>query len=202
MAPFAQIPPRSHPFYMSDCANPGDKLHSRPIGDGSRRLAVVETAIWNDDMTTGLVPFYDRDTIIDIYVIEASLAVTPLLHDGANPHSGLNTDLQIGLYEVPPHGPAVYQMDKTALFRTPYGKGEGYGPNSGGQVINAISTVQTAPMSYRRFSLEAPLVLQIVTPPEEGRYALGVVLTLNHAYGDDVDFHYQFHIHGAHCRAN
>jgi hypothetical protein len=206
---FGEIPARAHPFYMSDCANPiaDKKMHRRPIkglpSSNPARLAVVETAIWNDDLTTGRVPFYQRDTAVDIYILEVSLAATPLPHkNNRNLYTGLNTDLQIGIYSVPGSGPASYVMDRTALFRSPYGEGEGFGPNTGGQVINSISTVHSAPTSYRRFGAEAPLMLRIVAPSLEGRYALGVVLTLNHGYGDAVDFHYQFHIHGAHCPVN
>ena len=195
LTPFAGIPTHAHPFYMSDFANPGDKLQYPNPGVG-----IIETAIWNDDLTTGRVPFYQEKTNIDIYIIEASLAVTPLPLQKTNRDSGVNTDLQIGLYKVPKKGPARYIRDATALFRTPYGKGEGYGPNQGGQVINAISTLQTAPMSYRHFGTETPLVLQITTPSEPDNYALGVVLTVNHGFGPIV-FHYQFHIHGAHCQS-
>ena len=50
------------------------------------------------------------------------------------------------------------------------------------------------------FGHKTPLVLQITTPSEPDNYALGVVLTVNHGFGPIV-FHYQFHIHGAHCQS-
>ena len=100
LTPFAGIPTHAHPFYISDSANPGDKLQYPNPGVG-----IIETAIWNDDLTTGQVPFYQEKTNIDIYIIEASLAVTPLPLQKTNRDSGVNTDLQIGLYKVPKKGP-------------------------------------------------------------------------------------------------
>src|SRR5438132_1530433 len=73
-APFLPIPRSCHPFYMSDSANPGKPgmLDSDDIGsdrnfnckpgmEKNTEICVVAPAIWNDDLSSGIVPFYNNN---------------------------------------------------------------------------------------------------------------------------------------------
>lgn len=173
MSCFDQIPDHATPFYVSDTFS----------------IALPDPTVWHYPGPWNTAIAYQPNNLINIYLISADLAVTPLdLYGASNPGSGINTDVLVGLYDVSVPGVATY----AGVIAT-------FGPKFGaatGNLIQQASKFNVSPSANRYWGYTSPLWLQAMTPNDPGKsYQLGAVFKFNNGLSP-CHAHYQYSIFG------